>query len=152
MYGVDSTQGIFLMEQLDLDEYGASTGTPLLPFYLPATLSAASFQGNAINAILKTRNYSFGTIGEKRFSTAEVDMVSDAGSQITTSAVVTNPDATTTVDTFGFATTEDSTRRNPIRKLGTSIQLIFTSFNLRPSIRSAYVYAVQKLKTNQSRK
>jgi len=152
MYGVDSTQGIFLMEQLNLDEYGASTGTPLLPFYIPATLSAASFQGNTINAILKTRNYSFGTIGEKRFSTAEVDMVSDAGSQITTSAVVTNPDATTTVDIFGFATTEDSTRRNPIRKLGTAIQLIFTSFNLRPSIRSAYVYAVQKLKTNQSRK
>lgn len=158
MFGVDTDQGIFLMEELNNDEYqdwasgDPNAGTPILPFYLPSTLTGLSFPKNAINSILKTRNYSFGTIGEKRFSTAEVDMLSDAGSQITTSAVVTNPDATTIVDTFGFPTTEDSTRRTPIRKLGTAIQLIFTSFNLRPSIRSAYVYAIQKLKTNQSKK
>ena len=152
MFGIDTDQGVFLMEELTHDEYGPSVGTPILPFYLPTTLSSTAFTGNEINGILKTRNYSFGTIGEKRFSTAEVDMVSDAGSQITTSAVVTNPDATTTIDTFGFPTTEDSTRRNPIRKLGTAIQLIFTSFNIRPSIRSAYVYAIQKMKTNQSKK
>ncbi len=152
LYGVDTDQGLFLMEELNWDEYGASTGTPILPFFIPTTLSPLAFTPNAINSILKTRNYSFGTIGEKRFSTSEVDMVSDAGSQIITSAVVTNPDATTTIDTFGFATTEDSTRRTAIRKLGTAVQLVFTSFNLRPSIRSAFVYAVQKMKNNQSRK
>jgi hypothetical protein len=151
MYGVDTDQGIFLMEQLNHDEYGAATGTPLLPFYIPETLSAASFASVEINGILKTRRYSFNSIGDKRFSTAEVEMVSDAGSQVVTTADVVNPDVTAVIDTFGFSTTEDSTRRNPIRKIGSGIQLLFTTNNLRPSIRSAFVYATVQNKTNQSK-
>lgn len=151
LYGVDSDQGIFLMEQLNWDEYGASTGTPILPFFIPATLSPLSFTPNPINAILKTRRYSFNSIGDKRFSTAEVEMVADAGSQIITTAEVFNPDINAVIDTFGAEFTEDSARRNGIRKIGTGIQLQFNSYNLRPSIRSAYIYATVQKQTNQSK-
>jgi hypothetical protein len=151
MYGVDTDQGIFLMEQLDWDEYGASTGTPLLPFFLPATLQEQSFTPNQINAVLHTRRYSFNSIGDKRFSTAETEMVSDAGSQVQTTAVVFNPDISVVVDTFGAQFTEDSARRATIRKIGTGIQLQYTSSNLRPSIRSAYVYATVQKQTNTSK-
>ena len=151
MYGVDTDQGIFLMEQLNWDEYGVSTGTPILPFFLPATLSASSFTPNAINAVLKTRRYSFNSIGDKRFSTAETEMVSDAGSQIETVIDVANPDVMAVVDTFGSQFTEDSARRIGIRKIGTGIQLQYTSTNLRPSIRSAYIYATIQKQTNTSK-
>ena len=157
MYGVDTDNGIFLMEQLDVDEYqdwavgDPNAGEPILPFYLPATLEALSFPHNAINATLKTRRYSFNSIGDKRFSTAEVEMVADAGSQIQTIAEVYNPDISTTIDTFGAQFTEDSARRNGIRKIGTGIQLQFVSAILRPSIRSAYIYATIQKQNNTSK-
>ena len=157
MYGVDTDKGIFLMEQLDVDEYqdwavgDPNAGEPLLPFYLPATLEALSFPHNSINATLKTRRYSFNSIGDKRFSTAEVEMVADAGSQVQTIAEVYNPDISTTIDTFSAQFTEDSARRNGIRKIGTGIQLQFVSSTLRPSIRSAYIYATVQKQTNTSK-
>ena len=151
MYMVDTDQGVFLAEQLNYDEYGASIGEPILPFYLPATLSPLAFIQNPINAVLKTRRYSFNSIGDKRFSTAEVEMVADAGSQIQTTAEVFNPDVTAVIDTFGAPATEDSARRVGIRKIGTGIQLTFNSYNLRPSIRSAYIYATLQKQINQSK-
>lgn len=151
MYIVDSDQGVFLAEQLDYDEYGNSTGEPILPFYIPATLNALAFTQNPINSILKTRRYSFKTLGDKRFSTAETELVCAAGTQIVTQSEVFNPDAVTTIDTFGSQYTEDSKRSVPVRKIGTGIQLTFTSQNLRPSIRSSFVYATAQIKNNQSK-
>jgi hypothetical protein len=157
MYGVDTDQGMFLMEQLNWDEYqdwsigNPNSGKPTLPFYLPATLEALSFPANPIIGILKTRRYSFNSIGDKRFSTAETEMVSDAGSQVETVADVFNPDATAVIDVFGAEFTEDSARRIGIRKIGTGIQLKYISSNLRPSIRSAYIYATIQKQTNTSK-
>lgn len=151
LYSVDTDQGLFLMEELDWDEYGESTGTPLLPFYLPATLSSSSYTPNIINGLLKTRRYTFNSIGDKRFSTVETEVVCDAGSQIKTTAEVLNPDTTTIVDIYGSQFTEDSTRRVPVRKIGTGIQIKYETLNLRPSIRAAYIYAQNQLKSNISK-
>jgi len=157
MYGVDTDQGLFLMEQLTWDEYqnwtagDPNAGTPILPFYLPSTLSALSFPQNAINAILKTRRYVFGTMQDKRFSSCEAEFLADAGSQITTVAEVFNPDVTYTLDVFGSEFTEDSVRRNGIRKIGSGIQFTYTSSNLRPSIRSSSAYATIQKPTNNSK-
>jgi hypothetical protein len=157
MYIADTDKGIFLSEQLNWDEYDdwavgdPNAGKPVLPFYIPTTLEALSFPASPINALLKTRRYSFNSIGDKRFSTAEVEMVADAGSQIQTTAEVYNPDVVSVIDTFGAQFTEDSARRNGIRKIGTGIQLQFNSYNLRPSIRSAYIYATAQKQTNTSK-
>jgi hypothetical protein len=157
MYIADSDQGLFLSEQLNWDEYqnwsigDPNSGKPTLPFFIPATLEPLSFPANPITGILKTRRYSFNSIGDKRFSTAETEMVSDAGSQIQTVAEVFNPDITAVVDTFGAEFTEDSARRVGLRKIGTGIQLQYTSTNLRPSIRSAYIYATAQKQTNTSK-
>lgn len=151
MYAIDGNQGLFLMEQLNWDEYGVSIGSPLLPFYLPATLNPSAFTPNQILGVMKTRRYTFGSIADKRFSTAETEMVCDAGSQIKTTIEVLNPDVITVVDVFGVPQTEDSTRRIPIRKIGTGIQLKLETSNLRPSIRSTYIYANTQNKNNQSK-
>lgn len=151
LFITDTDEGIFMAEELNWDEYGASTGTPLLPFYLPATLQEALFTPNTINGVLETRRYTFNTLGDKRFSTAETEMLVDAGGQITTEAEVQNPDVFVNIDVFGSPNTEDSKRSVPIRKMGTGIQLKFTTNNLRPSIRSSFVYATVQQKNNQSK-
>lgn len=151
LFSVDTDQGVFLMEQLEWDEYGPSTGTPILPFYIPALLSGASFTPNTITGVLKTRRYSFNTIADKRYSTVETEIISEAGSQIQTTAEVLNPDTTTVIDVFGSQYTEDSRRSVPVRKIGTGVQISYTSSNLRPSIRSAFIYATIQGKTNQSK-
>lgn len=153
LYAVDGDQGFFLMEQLEYDEYGPAIGTPFLPFFLPTVISEASFTPNIINGILETRRYTFNNIGDKRFSTSEVELSSVAGGQVKTSIDVYNPDVTTITDSLGFATTEDTTRRIPVRKIGSGIKLKFETLSLeRPSIKSAYIYAINQLKTNQSKK
>lgn len=151
MYIADTDQGVFLAEELNWDEYGPNISTPVLPFYIPTTLQASVFTPNAINSILKTRRYNFKTLGDKRFSTSEIEIVSDAGGQVVTQAEVTNPDTTTTIDSYGSPTTEDSKRSVPIRKIGTGIQLRFSTNNLRPSIRSAFIYATIQKQNNQSK-
>lgn len=151
MYIADTDQGVFLAEELNWDEYGPNISTPVLPFYIPTTLQASVFTPNAINSILKTRRYSFKTLGDKRFSTSEVEIISDAGGQVVTQAEVTNPDTTTNIDSYGSPTTEDAKRSVPIRKIGTGIQLRFSTNNLRPSIRSAFIYATIQKQNNQSK-
>lgn len=150
LYAIDTDQGIFLMEQLEWDEYGPNIGTPVLPFFLPVTLNPTVFTPNTIYGVLKTRRYTFNSVGDKRFSTAETEIICDAGGQIKTTIEVFNPDVTTIVDNFGSAVTEDSARRVPVRKIGTGMQLKYETFNLRPSIRAAYSYANIQLKTNRS--
>lgn len=150
LFAVDSEQGVFMMEELEHDEYGNGTGTPVLPFYLPALLSSTSFTPNPIQASLKTRRYSFGDVTDKRFSTIESEMVSAAGGVIFTNAEVANPDSTTLIDTFGFSSAEDSRRSVPVRKIGTGLQVYYESVNLRPSIRSTFVYATIQRKQNKS--
>jgi hypothetical protein len=151
LYAVDKVKGIFLMEQLEWDEYGVSTGTPILPFYLPATLSASAFTPNAIDASLKTRRYTFNDIKDKRYSSANAEMLLPAGSQVKTYVETLNPDTITLVDTYGSPATEDSTRRNPARKIANGIQIRFDTNNLRPSIRAAFVDAVVLGKTNSNK-
>jgi len=152
LFVIDNDEGIFLMEQLDWDEYGAAIGTPILPFYLPATISPSSFQKNQINAVLRTRSYTFNTYSDKRYTNSEVNYQFQAGSHIEAYADISNQDSIEHIDNYGSPTDNDETRRTPIRRYGTSMQLRFIADNLRPSIRSAFVYATVKVKNIISKK
>lgn len=151
LYAIDTDQGIFLMEELDWDEYGPNVGTPILPFYLPSVLNPSSYTPNTIKGILNTRKYTFQSIGDKRFSTVESELLCDAGGQVKTTINVFNPDVLTQVDSYGSPSLEDAARRVPVRKIGTGIQIKYETLNLRPSIRAAYIYATKLLKTNRSK-
>jgi hypothetical protein len=156
LYAIDKTQGIFLMEELDWDEYGSATGTPVLNFYLTLTddckLTTASFTPNNINAIIKTRRYVFQETKQKRFSSLDVDLVAQGGSNIYTFIETINPDTEINIDNFASPSDEDATRRNPIRKIAYGLQARFETYNLRPSIRASYVKAVILGKNNQNTK
>lgn len=152
LYGFDSTSGIYIMEELEYDEYGIPTGTPILPFYLPSLLSPVAFTPNQIQGIIKTRRYSFDNLREKRFSTVEAEINCNAGSAIKTYADLLNQDGFTQVDSFGSPSDEDFTRRNPIRKIGTGLQIKFITNNLRTAIRSLFVVGTNLGKTNKNAK
>jgi hypothetical protein len=150
-YGFDTDQGVFLMEELEYDEYGASTGTPVLPFILPQTLNSSSFTPNQIQGELKTRLYTYSQLKSKRFSTLEVDLVCEPASQISTYIETLNPDTSTLVDNYGSPANEDSTRRLAIRKIAYGLSARFTTNSLRASIRAVNLTSTLMGKKNISK-
>ena len=152
MFMVNELEGVFLLEELDYDEFGNANGTPVLPFYIPAVLNPLSFEPIQIDAELTTRAYSFQTNREKRFSSLQVDCSFPAGGVLKTSFITVNPDYTTEVSTYGSPTDEDVILRLPARKSGYYSQVHFQSLNLRPSVRSVTVQAVVPGIMTQTRK
>ena len=140
------------MEELDYDEYGSATGTPILPFVLPSKLDQGAFIPNIINATLETRLYTFDNLRDKRFSSVEIDLMCDSGSRINTYFDTINPDTTTEVDSFGSEFNEDVTRRITTRKIAYGAKLRFIVNNLSASIRATNIIATLMGKQNISKK
>jgi len=152
MFMVNDSQGVFMLEELEYDEFGAGNGSPILPFNIPTTLNPLSFTPIPIQAELVTRAYSFQTNREKRFSSMQTDLSLPAGGSIRTSFITVNPDNTNLVSDYGSPFTEDFILRVPIRKSGYYSQVKFTTSNLRPSIRSVTVEAIVPGHMTQSKK
>lgn len=142
MFMVNDKQGVFLLEEIEWDEFGLASGTPILPFFIPAELSSLSFRPIQIDAQLTTRAYSFQTNREKRFSSMQVDADFPAGGVMDVSAITVNPDSLTLLNSYGSPVNEDATLRFPVRKSGYYAQINFRTKNLRPSIRSVTVEAI----------
>lgn len=162
LFSVDQDQGLFLLEDLEWDEYGSATGLPILPsisgedtFVLntaSAVLNPSAFQSNQIQGELITRAYSFDTNKEKRFSGVQTDVYAPSGGVIYTSIITTNPDIETQLARFGLAVDEDALLRLPARKCGQYIQCKYITTNLRPSIRSTTVSALLTGYTHNTQK
>jgi hypothetical protein len=156
LFMVDKNEGIFLLEELEYDEFNASSGgvlgTPVLPFYIPATLTGLTFPPITIAGELITRAYNFQTSREKRFSSLSVDASFTAGSNLQTTFITVNPDFNTVINSYGSAADEDATLRLPVRKSGYYSQVKFNSLNLRPSVRSVTVEAIVPGHMTQTRK
>jgi hypothetical protein len=157
LFMLNDKQGLFLLEELDYDEFGVGTGTPFLPFdgtgfIIPATLNELAFTPLTIVGDLTTRAYSFQTNREKRFSSLQADLLLQAGSSIHTSFITVNPDSNKLILDYGSPTDEDFILRLPVRKSGYYSQVNFLTTNLRPSIRSVTVEAIVPGHMTQSRK
>lgn len=155
LFAVDINDGVFLMEENDWDEHGPDMGHPYLPVWLPFTLGAGSiFKQQTINAELVTRRYTFGTMNDKRFSSVEADLLCPAGSAVSTHAEINNPDVTCFVDEYGSPSDaeSDTTRRNPVRKVGYGMQVRYNCVSRRPSIRATFVTGLSHGKNNQNAK
>jgi hypothetical protein len=148
LWAVDPHAGIFLLEELQWDEFGGGVGTPLLDN--PNTrlnsegcrFTATAYTPYNINAELITRAYIFKTSSDKRFSSIQADINFPAFGDIHIDFITTNPDTTTRLLDFNPSTNEDYTLRVPARKTGYSSQVKFTTNAYRPSIRSITVESV----------
>jgi hypothetical protein len=156
LFLIDSDQGIFLTEELNWDEYGNQIGKPLVGFFNldgeDARLEPSAFTPNRIQSSLTTRRYVFNTFNDKRFSSTEIDLLFQTGASIETYAIIANEDTSILIDNYSSGSDNDETRRTPIRKFGTGIQLQFVAKNNRPYIRSVYVYGTTKGKNLISKK
>jgi hypothetical protein len=153
LFAVDSSDGVFLMEENDWDEHGEDLGHPYLPVRLPFTLGASSiYRQRVIEGELVTRRFTFDTMNDKRFSSIETDFLCPAGSAIETYSELNNPDVSTLIDDFGSPSDaeQDSTRRNPVRKIGYGLQVRLKATSRRPSIRATFVTARPHGKNNQN--
>jgi len=158
LFGFDKEQGIFMFEELEYDEYGENNaGTPRIGYFklnaVPeAYIAEEAYQPNQIQAELVTRLYTFNNLRDKRFSTAEVDMLANIGSGVDTYAETINQDTSTLIDTFNSPAVEDFTRKTAIRKIAYGLNLKFIANYLRTSIRSVNVTATVLGKQNISKK
>lgn len=143
LFAIDTEFGVFLMEELEYDEYTTVAGLPILPFYLPSApiSSGITFDPITISGELVTRAYTFDTNREKRFSSIQADINIPAGGVVTTHFITVNPDVSTNLLTKTSSNTEDYLLRIPTRKTAYYSQVKFITSSLRPSVRSVTVEA-----------
>lgn len=156
LFAVDQELGVYLMEELDWDEYDAVIGVPTLgppgpKCFLPFTLAPLEFIRYNINSKLVTRAYSFGTTRDKRFSSASIDVDFQAGANVNTYALTTNPDTETKLAQYGSPTSEDTLLRYPVRKIAQHVQIKIENLNLRPTINSVFIEAIPVGRNTQSK-
>ena len=137
--------GIFLAEELEAgDEFLGVTGTPLLPFELPATLSTASYVVTPVSASLRSREYTFDSQMTKRFSRAEFNFNNTAGDDVSIYATVHDPDSTEEVLRYVFTGSSqiDGTIRPRIAMKGVAIDVEVTFNAGRPGLKGTSIYAI----------
>ena len=152
LFMINDRQGVFLLEELNYDEFGLANGSPFVPFFIPTELQPLSFTPVQIDTELITRAYTFQTSREKRFSSLTVDAAFTAGANLQTTFITVNPDFNTVINSYGSPLDEDATLRLPVRKSGYYSQVKFNSLNLYPSIRSVTVEAIVPGHMTQTRK
>ena len=141
LYATNS-EGVFLLEENYQDEYALTTGTPLLPFTLPATITT-EFESTNIASGMTSRRYIFNTFNGKRFASAQANFSMLAGDAITMTAVVTDPDSSSEILSFGSGVDEDYIKRVRIGKQGYGLDIQFAATTGRPTVRGFRVEATQ---------
>jgi hypothetical protein len=136
LFFLDNKNGLFLAEELDVDQFGKTTGAKTLVQWLPFYLNEYEFAYSNIQMYAKTRQLDFGTLQQKRFVSCEFYANYGLDGAIKVTANTINPDATYMADISTASFGAELTRAFPLRKKGTSIEYELTSLQGRPSIYS----------------
>lgn len=137
--------GIFLTEEYaGGDQYAAPFGTPILPFALPATISTTAPRLEAIDARIRSREYTFGNTNEKRFAKGEFQFNNSTGDFVRILARTHDPDVAETIMSYEFSgsNTMDSTLRPRIALRGSVIDMEVQFVTGRPALKSSVLYAI----------
>ena len=147
LFTVDGRNGLFLMEELDYDEFGESVGSLSFADYgdtgipFDFKFKASDYESQQIQGYARTRRYEFNSLQDKRYSTITVDMDFEESGAIQTGAYAYNPDSYKILDTTSASNAEDKTNSFPVRKVAVGLDVELKSLSGRPIIRSVLVEA-----------
>jgi len=143
--GTGTFGGIFLTEEYESgDQFTSNNGTPILPFVIPAQITTTEPQLIPIDARIRSRQYTFDNINEKRFLKAEYQFNNSPGDFIKILARTHDPDIAEFVMTYRFngSTTLDSTLRPRIALRGACMDMEVQFITGRPALKSAVLYSI----------
>jgi hypothetical protein len=133
--------GVFLEgERENGDIYQGGEGA-ILPFSLPENLNSGGVV-NQITAIARTREFTFNSLAEKRYSRAEFQFSNVSSDLLRLSATTYDPDATENILTYSFAGNSDGTLRPRVAMRGSSIDFTVEFLYGRPSLKGITVHAI----------
>ena len=148
LFTVDARNGLFLMEELNFDEFGevstsisfanfTSEGIPFSSFQLTPT----TYESRPIEGYAKTRRFEFNTLEDKRFSSIAIDLDFPESGAMQTAVNTYNPDSYKLVDKTSSNSQEDATRSFPVRKVAVGADVELKTLYGRPIIRSILIDA-----------
>lgn len=149
--GVSQFGGVFLSEEQDQgDEFNGFNATPVLPFRLfPAsqqitesTLIPSTPNFVHIPASIRTREYTFGSTSEKRYSRGEFQFNNVQNDFVQIETTTHDPDVTETVLQYSFSGNSDGTLRPRVAARGASLDCTVSFIVGRPALKSVAVYAI----------
>jgi hypothetical protein len=143
--GALSYGGIFLTEEFEQgDQFTSLSGSPALPFTLPAFILNSGARLDKIDARIRSREYTFGNTNEKRFLKGEYQFNNAAGDFVNINVRTHDPDYNETVLAYEFSgsNTVDSTLRPRIALRGASTDVEVQFVTGRPALKSATLYAI----------
>jgi hypothetical protein len=147
LFTIDPSNGLFLLEEYDFDEYGQPIGSLSFADYgelgipFDFKFKIADYESQQIKGYAKTRRYEFNSLQDKRFSTITVDMDFEQTGSVQTAAYAYNPDSYKILDTTSADNAEDKTNSFPVRKVAVGLDVEIKSITGRPIIRSILVEA-----------
>jgi len=161
------TNGIYLTEEMEVDEFGNITSAPSFEKfpYVPATLDSPEipegipleftleqevYEYATIRGYALTRRFMFNTLQKKRFTAISTDLDFNSLGSVQTSAITYNPDTTTVLDIASTASSANKTRMFPIRKVSVGLDVELTCLSGRPTIKSVVVEANQIGRTTKN--
>jgi hypothetical protein len=103
---------------------------------------APTIQSTAIPGIIQTREYTFDSISEKRYTRAQVQTGNVAGDRVQITARTYDPDAQEVVMDYTFQIGDHTTLRPRVASRGSAIDLEIAVLAGSPSIRAVEVTAV----------
>ena len=143
--GSGNLGGIFLTDEYEAgDQFSSADGTPVLNFRLPAVISDIEPDLIPINASIRSREYTFENVNEKRFARAEYQFNNSAGDTISISARTHDTDSSEEIMRYTFTGegTLDSTLRPRIALRGSTIDMEVQFLKGRPALKTAVLYAI----------
>ena len=133
--------GVFLEGERDSGDIYAGGEGAILPFNLAEDLNAGGIV-NQINSFVRSREFTFESLAEKRYSRAEFQFNNVSNDLLSLSATTHDPDATEDILSYAFSGNSDATLRPRIAMRGSSIDFTVQFLYGRPSLKGITVHAI----------
>jgi len=152
--GPNQYGGVYVVEEMDGgDEDSIASGQPILTVQgfrlveqnnqiVSGTIAIGTAALSPIIASIRTREYTFGTLSEKRYSRGEFQFNNVSDDVVSIVANTHDPDVSETVLSYTFSGNSDGTLRPRIALRGSSIDVTFQFMRGRPALKGSTVYGI----------